>query len=82
MYGDFDPYYTWLGIPRDEQPPNLYRLLGIRALESNPQVIAKAADQRLTYLRGLQPGKNAAHLQQSARRCRCRPTSCPRHRRR
>jgi hypothetical protein len=64
MYGDFDPYYTWLGIPRNEQPPNLYRLLGIRALENNPQVIAKAADQRLTYLRALQPGKNAAELQQ------------------
>ncbi len=25
----FDPYYTSLGIPPEEQPPNYYRLLGL-----------------------------------------------------
>ena len=32
----FDPYYKWLGIPREEQPPNHYRVLGIRVFEEDP----------------------------------------------
>ena len=28
----FDPYYRWLGIPQAEQPPTLYRLLGLSPL--------------------------------------------------
>src|SRR5262249_6183243 len=47
----FDPYYKWLGIPREEQPPNLYRLLGLRAFESDPDVISNAADQRMALLK-------------------------------
>ena len=35
MAADFDPYYRWLGIPAEEQPPNHYRLLGIQDLETN-----------------------------------------------
>ena len=31
---DFDPYYRWLGIPPEEQPPNHYALLGIRDKKS------------------------------------------------
>ncbi len=27
--GPFDPYYRWLSIPREEQPADHYRLLGI-----------------------------------------------------
>ena len=48
-----DPYYEWLGIPPEEQPPNHYRLLGISLLESNPQVIESAANQRMGYLQEL-----------------------------
>ena len=48
-----DPYYEWLGIPREEQPPNHYRLLGISLWESNPQVIDSAANQRMGYLQEL-----------------------------
>ena len=32
MAANFDPYYKWLGIPPEEQPPNHYRLLGIQDL--------------------------------------------------
>lgn len=62
MSGDFDPYYKWLGIPREEQPPNHYRLLGITSFEGDPQVIDAAADRQMVYLRTFQTG---AHVQQS-----------------
>lgn len=51
---DFDPYYEWLGIPPAEQPPNLYRLLGLQKFESDPAVIENAADRQMLYLRQLQ----------------------------
>ena len=60
---DFDPYYIWLGIPRNEQPPNYYRLLGIRALEDNVDVINNAAEQRIRHVRTFQSGDNG-HLSQ------------------
>jgi len=55
---DFDPYHKWLGIPPAEQPPNHYRLLGIQLLESDPDVIVAAADQRMAHLRTFQTGKH------------------------
>ncbi len=60
MAEKFDPYHVWLGIPPEEQPPNHYRLLGVRTFEPNPDVIDNLADQRMTHLRTLQTGKNAA----------------------
>ena len=53
----FDPYYEWLGIPPAEQPPNHYRLLGVKAFEDDPKLIHNAADQRIAYLRTFQIGK-------------------------
>lgn len=46
----FDPYYKWLAIPPDEQPPNYYRLLGIRDFEDDPDVVEAAADQRIEFV--------------------------------
>jgi len=63
MAESFDPYYKWLGIPPNEQPPNHYRLLGVSQFESNEDVIANAADQRMSYLRGFQSGQQATHCQ-------------------
>ncbi|HUE73512.1 MAG TPA: LamG-like jellyroll fold domain-containing protein [Pirellulaceae bacterium] len=60
MVDDFDPYYTWLGIPPEEQPADLYRLLGVRRYESNGDVLTNAMDQRMHYLRSLQVGKRSA----------------------
>jgi hypothetical protein len=59
MTDGFDPYHVWLGIPPDEQPPNHYRLLGLRLFESDGDVISNALDQRLAHLRTLQAGKRA-----------------------
>src|SRR5438105_1260159 len=47
----FDPYYKWLGIPHEEQPPHHYRLLGVQPFESDPDVISNAADQRMGLLK-------------------------------
>lgn len=55
----FDPYYKWLGIAPEEQPPNHYRLLGIRVFEEDPDVIEAAADQRMAHLRNYQAGKHS-----------------------
>src|SRR5262245_5874642 len=60
MSAPFDPYYNGLGIPADEQPPSLYRLLGLRPFESDPDVIDTAADQRMRLLKSFQGGKQAA----------------------
>jgi serine/threonine protein kinase len=58
MSAPFDPYHKWLGIPADEQPPSLYRLLGLRPFESDADVIDTAADQRMSLLKTFQGGKH------------------------
>ena len=58
MADTFDPYYVWLGIPPQERPANFYRLLAIQLLESDPDVIDNAADQRTAHLRTFQSGKH------------------------
>jgi hypothetical protein len=55
----FDPYYKWLGIPREEQPPNHYRLLGLSLFESDPDVIDAAANRQMAYLQGCATGTHA-----------------------
>ncbi len=63
MADTFDPYYKWLAIPPDEQPPNHYRLLGVQRFEADTDVIATAADQRMAHLRTFQTGKHGADSQ-------------------
>ena len=63
MSADLDPYYTWLGIPPEEQPPNHYRLLGVKPLETNVDVIANAADRQVMHIRTFQQGKLADQSQ-------------------
>lgn len=55
----FDPYYTWLGIRPEEQPPHHYRLLGLQLFEENLDAIEHAADRQMAHLRTLQTGKHA-----------------------
>ena len=63
MPQDFDPYYKWLGVPPDEQPPDHYRLLGIRRLESDLDVISHAADRQMAHVRSFQSGNHAEDSQ-------------------
>jgi len=55
---DFDPYYKWLGIPPQEQPPNHYQLLGIQMLEQSTDVIEAAANRQMAYLQELSSGND------------------------
>ena len=56
---DFDPLYQWLGIPPVEQPPTLYRLLGLSLFESNPDVIEQGADRQMAHVRTHQGGTHS-----------------------
>ncbi len=53
-YRGLDPYYEWLGIQPAEQPVDFYRLLGIVRFEENADVIARAADRQMGYVRQFQ----------------------------
>ena len=57
MSETFDAYHKWLGIAPKDQPPNHYRLWALICFESDPDVIAAAADQRMTHVRSFQTGK-------------------------
>ena len=52
----FDPYYIWLGIPPDDQPPNHYRLLGVTLFEANREVIEAAANRQMAYMQEISAG--------------------------
>ena len=64
MSEEFDPYYKWLAIPPKDQPPNHYRLLAVEAFESDRDVIANAADQRMAHVKAFQSGEHSALSQQ------------------
>src|ERR1051326_674596 len=55
----FDPYQTWLGIPREQQPPNHYRLLGISPQERDRKVIEEAMIRQMSRIRIYQGGPHA-----------------------
>ncbi len=63
MSEQFDPYYQWLAIPPNEQPPNYYRLLGLCLYESNSDVIANAADRQMSFIRSYQTGTHSNESQ-------------------
>ncbi|MFP6669903.1 MAG: hypothetical protein VB857_00690 [Pirellulaceae bacterium] len=75
MTEQFDPYRKWLGIPSQDQPPNHYQLLGIPALENDPDVIENAANRQMAHVRTFQTGKHSKVSQQilnelsAAKRC-------------
>ena len=59
MHSNFDAYHQWLSIPPKAQPPDHYRLLGVTRFETNAEVISRAAEKRLEYLRTFQTGAEA-----------------------
>ncbi len=60
----FDPYVKWLAIRDPRRPPDHYTLLGLRALEDDPDVISNAADQRMTHIRTFAAGRHSEHSQE------------------
>jgi serine/threonine protein kinase len=61
---EFDPYYKWLGVPVDQQPPNLYQLIGVQVFEKDYDVIANACDQRMAHLRTFATSAHRAQAEQ------------------
>lgn len=57
--GDFNPYFKWLGIPPEHQPPDHYRLLGIPPFVDDAEVIEHAADQRMMLVKSFQSGQHS-----------------------
>ncbi len=64
MSESFDPYHKWLGISPKDQPAHHYRLLAIDILESDPDVIADAVEQRFAHVRQYQLGKHSGLSQE------------------
>ena len=62
--GTFDPYYKWLGIRPEEQPPNHYRLLGVGLYETDIEVIESAADRQMAYIQQCATGPYSEESQQ------------------
>jgi pSer/pThr/pTyr-binding forkhead associated (FHA) protein len=52
-----DIYHQWLGIKPEEQPPSLYRLLGVSDFEQNTEVIRNAAERQAMHVRRLARGE-------------------------
>ena len=63
MSDAFDPYYIWLGIPPEEQPPHHYRLLGVTLFENNREVIEAAANRQMAYMQEVSGGE--AHIDEA-----------------
>ena len=63
MPESFDPYLSWLGIRDPERPPNHYRLLGVALYESDPEILAHAADRQMSHVRTFQAGRRSAESQ-------------------
>jgi hypothetical protein len=61
MAAAFDPYQEWLELPA--RPENYYSLLGLATFESDPNVIAHAADGLRSRVRRIRPGAHMAEWQ-------------------
>src|SRR5262245_15546203 len=57
---DFDPYHRWLGIAKEQRPPNHYQLLGVPVGEADREVIEEAAVRQTAHVRTYQIGQHAA----------------------
>lgn len=74
-----DPYHVWLGLPPGQQPPNYYRMLGLREFENRPEVIDAAAERQTARLLAVPPEARGPDVQKllaeiaSARLCLLQP---------
>lgn len=64
MSTGFDPYHAWLGMPPGARPSNHYDLLGLKVFQSEPPIIAEAADDRIAKVKQHLAGAHAAAARQ------------------
>jgi hypothetical protein len=62
MLGDFNPYQQWLDIPPEEQPPTLYRLVGVGDFETDTRAIRSATNQHVIHVKTFRTDENAIFL--------------------
>ena len=67
MSASLNPYQAWLGIPANDQPPNHYRLLGLRLMEADAEKIGLAAKRQAAKVRPYLSGDSAATAQKLIR---------------
>ena len=60
---DLDVYQAWLDIPPSEQPPNHYRLIGLRSIVDDQAAISAAADRTQQQLQQYLQGEHTAACQ-------------------
>ena len=60
----FDPYWHWLAVPPDEQPPDHYRLLGLRLFEDDAGIVARAVQLRIDHVRACDDGRHPDSVEQ------------------
>lgn len=59
----FDPYFEWLDIAPQDQPPTYYRLLGVQEFEPDLAVIERAAKARTAHLHPMSSGPKRDSVQ-------------------
>jgi hypothetical protein len=60
MADAFDPYFTWLSIPRDKRPINFYQLLGLKEFTDDADVIENAVHRQTAHVQTFLDGDHAA----------------------
>lgn len=66
MSSKFNPYAEWFGL-NPSSKPTYYELLGVPNFETEPPVIAEAAELRLQLLQAHRSGPNAEHADRLSR---------------
>jgi hypothetical protein len=56
----FDLFHAWLGMPPGSRPTNHYELLGLKLFQSEPPIIADAADEQMANAKRHVVGAHAA----------------------
>ncbi len=55
---NFDPYYRWLGLPKDQRPPTHYQLLGISPSEDDRPAINVAIKRQTNMVNSQREAKH------------------------
>ncbi|MEM7785000.1 MAG: hypothetical protein AAF623_16745 [Planctomycetota bacterium] len=63
MANTFNPYTSWLRIPKDQLPPDYYRLLGLKRFEKDARKIERSVEKRVVFLQDVSNGPHVNEAQ-------------------